>query len=207
VTVTAQTEVANEQSAIANKTEKELAVSSVEIKKIAEEAAIAVAAAEPALAKAKEALLLVTKPDMVEMKALNSPSAAIKSVCQIVFHYMVNQTADDWSDVKLKLLSNSTLTEDLKNKDMSKITAGQAKRAKERMNALKKDPDYKGKDPEELNEAIKKKSIATMGLFMWATATEECYEIFRDVEPKRRKAEQMAEKSEKSAKQLKEIKE
>jgi len=78
VTVTAQTEVANEQSAIANKTEKELAVSSVEIKKIAEEAAIAVAAAEPALAKAKEALLLVTKPDMVEMKALNAPSNAIR---------------------------------------------------------------------------------------------------------------------------------
>lgn len=120
---------------------------------------------------------------------------------------MVNQAADDWPDVKLKLLSNSSLTEDLKTKDMSKITAGQAKRAKDRMNALKKDPEYKGKDPEELCEAIKKKSIPCMGLFMWATATEECYEIFRDVEPKRRKAEQMAAKSEASTKQLKEIKE
>jgi len=144
---------------------------------------------------------------MVEMKALNAPSMAIKSVCQIVFHYMVNQAADEWPDVKLKLLSVSTLTEDLKGKDMSKITAGQAKRAKDRMNALKKDPEYKGKDPEELIEAIRKKSIPCMGLFMWATATEECYEIFRDVEPKRRKAEQMKDKAEKSEKQLKEIKE
>jgi uncharacterized coiled-coil DUF342 family protein len=46
-----------------------------------------------------------------------------------------------------------------------------------------------------------------LGLFSWAVATEECYEIFRDVEPKRKKAEQMTAKSEASAKQLKEIKE
>jgi len=120
---------------------------------------------------------------------------------------MINQTADDWSDVKVKLLANPSLTEDLKNKDMSKITPGQAKRAKDRMNILRKDPDYKGKDPDELNEAIKKKSIATMGLFMWATATEECYEIFRDVEPKRRKAEQMKEKAAKGEKQLEDCRE
>lgn len=90
VTVTAQTETANAQSAIAIKTEKELAISSVEIKRIADDANIAVAAAEPALARAKEALLLVEKSAMVEMKALASPPQTIKDVCTIVFHYMLN---------------------------------------------------------------------------------------------------------------------
>lgn len=90
MTVTAQTETANKQSEIAIKTEKELAVSSVEIKKIADEATIAVAAAEPALARAKEALLLVEKAALVEMKALASPPVAIASVLGIVFYYMVN---------------------------------------------------------------------------------------------------------------------
>lgn len=47
-----------------------MAVSSVEIAKIAEEANIAVAAAEPALERAKEALLMVEKAALVEMKAL-----------------------------------------------------------------------------------------------------------------------------------------
>lgn len=90
---------------------------------------------------------------------------------------------------------------------MGKITATQAKRAKDKMNALKKEPDFKGKDIEELKEAIKKKSGPLMGLFSWCVATEECYEIFRDVEPKRKKAAEMTAKSEASAQQLKEIKE
>jgi hypothetical protein len=47
-----------------------LAISSKEIAEIAEEARVAVAAAEPALARAKDALLLVKKPDIQEMKAL-----------------------------------------------------------------------------------------------------------------------------------------
>jgi len=90
---------------------------------------------------------------------------------------------------------------------MGKITAGQAKRAKEKMRFLRNGKDCKGMDEEELKEFIRKKSGPLMGLFCWCVATEECYEIFRDVEPKRRKAEEMTKKAENSAKQLKEIKE
>lgn len=75
------------------------------------------------------------------------------------------------------------------------------------MNGLKKEPDFKGLEMEDLKAAIKKKSTPCLGMFSWSVATEECYEIFRDVEPKRKKAEQMTAKSEASAKQLKEIKE
>jgi len=90
---------------------------------------------------------------------------------------------------------------------MGKITPIQAKRAKDKMNGLKKDKDFAGLDLEDLKAAIKKKSSPLLGMFSWSVATEECYEIFRDVEPKRKKAEQMTAKSEASAKQLKEIKE
>lgn len=33
--------------------------------------------------------------------------------------------------------------------------------------------------------------MATGGLFQWVTATIKCYEIYKDVEPKRKKAEEM----------------
>jgi hypothetical protein len=41
---------------------------------------------------------------------------------------------------------------------------------------------------EELFAAIKAKSGPTLGLFQWCMATEECYDIFKEVEPKRKKA-------------------
>lgn len=134
------------------------------------------------------------------MKALPAPSPAIRLVCSIVFHYMINSANDGWDEVKNKLLGNTRLTEEMQTKDMGKITATQAKRAKDKMNALKKESDFKGKDFDELKEAIRKKSGPLMGLFVWCTATEECYEIFRDVEPKRRKAEEMTRKAEASEK-------
>jgi hypothetical protein len=35
------------------------------------------------------------------------------------------------------------------------------------------------------------KSKAAGGLFKWATSTDSCFDIFQQVEPKRKKAEQM----------------
>lgn len=103
---------------------------------------------------------------------------------------MIKDSKDDsWDVVKVKLLANPRLTDELQTKDMGDINAGQASRAKKKMNDLKKEPDFKGLEEEDLCAAIAKKSGPTMGLFKWCLATEECYEIFRDVEPKRKKAE------------------
>lgn len=44
-----------------------------------------------------------------------------------------------------------------------------------------------------------------MELFKWCSATDSCAEIFREVEPKRRKAKEMGIKKEKAEAQLAEI--
>jgi len=122
---------------------------------------------------------------------------------------MIKTGSDEWDNVKVKLLGNAKLTDELQNKDMGDITSGQASRAKAKMNALKKEAFMKEalENGQEYVEAVRAKSVPCAGLFNWCLATEECYEIFRDVEPKRKKAEAMRIKSETSAAQLKAIKE
>lgn len=40
-----------------------------------------------------------------------------------------------------------------------------------------------------------KKSAAAAGLFKWATSTDQCYDIFKNVEPKRKMLEDLQKKS------------
>jgi hypothetical protein len=44
---------------------------------------------------------------------------------------------------------------------------------------------------DELKDLMLTKSKAAGGLFVWAASTDSCYDIFKDVEPKRKKAEAM----------------
>ena len=144
---------------------------------------------------------------MVEMKNLAQPPAAIRHVATIVFHFMIKEGRDDsWDTVKVKLLSNPRLTDELQSKDMNDINSGQASRARKKIADLKKDPDFKGLEGEELFAKIKSKSGPTLGLFQWCLATEECYEIFKEVEPKRKKAASMKIKAEQESKKLADIK-
>jgi hypothetical protein len=56
------------------------------------------------------------------------------------------------------------------------------------MAKLEKDTGQTGK---ELQMIIKGKSAAAGGLFAWIVSTLKCYDIYKDVEPKRKKAEEM----------------
>ena len=49
---------------------------------------------------------------------------------------------------------------------------------------------------EELAKSITVKNLATGGLYRWCDATIRCYEIYKDVEPKRVKAERMKKQKE-----------
>lgn len=48
----------------------------------------------------------------------------------------------------------------------------------------------------ELQNIINTKSLAAGGLFKWCDSTLKCYEIYKDVEPKRKKAEKMKQQKE-----------
>lgn len=64
-----------------------------------------------------------------------------------------------------------------------------------------------GKEGEELAELIKTKNVATGGLYKWCDATLQCYDIFKDVEPKRIKAEKMKKQKEEGEAELKKTEE
>jgi dynein heavy chain len=63
-----------------------------------------------------------------------------------------------------------------------------ANRVKKKVAILEKDTGLSDKP---LIEFIKGKNLATGGLFTWVLSTIKCYDIFKDVEPKRKKAEEM----------------
>jgi dynein heavy chain len=60
-------------------------------------------------------------------------------------------------------------------------------------------------DGDDLVEWVRGKSGPCAGLFTWAKCTSQCYEIYKNVEPKKRKAAEMKAKSEKSQRELAEI--
>lgn len=75
----------------------------------------------------------------------------------------------------------------LKNYDVEKTKKDEADKAKKRMQKIAK--DNKEIPLEELGQFIfKTKNQATGGLYSWCEATLKCYDINKDVEPKKIKA-------------------
>ena len=105
-----------------------------------------------------------------------------------------------WSNIKSQLLSDTRLLDSLKNYDVSKTKGDAAKRAKTKMYKLISDMGV-GDGPE-LQKLINTKNVATGGLYRWCAATLKCYDIYKNVEPLRKKAEQMKKEKEQGEKEL-----
>lgn len=87
----------------------------------------------------------------------------------------------------------------LKTYQVEKTKGDQAGRARKKMNALIKEQNATGS---ELQAIINTKSLAAGGLYKWCDSTLSCYDIYKDVEPKRKKAEQMKQQKEKGEREL-----
>jgi dynein heavy chain, axonemal len=110
-------------------------------------------------------------------------------VCTICyFIYPKGGSDDTWASVKLKLLGDMQLLANLKEFDVSKTKADMANRAKKKLAILEKETGFTGND---LYLFVKTKNLATSGLYSWVSSTIKCYDIYKDVEPKRKKAEEM----------------
>jgi len=81
----------------------------------------------------------------------------------------------------------------LKTFQVDKLKSAGASAAKKKMEILIKEMGLNG---EELAKSITVKNLATGGLYRWCDATIRCYEIYKDVEPKRVKAEKMKKQKE-----------
>lgn len=113
----------------------------------------------------------------------------IQDVCTICYFIYPKGGADDqWASVKLKLLGDMQLLASLKEYDVAKTKSDQAARAKKKLAILEKESGFTGND---LYQFIKGKNLATAGLFSWVSSTIKCYDIYKDVEPKRKKAERL----------------
>jgi len=81
----------------------------------------------------------------------------------------------------------------LKTFQVDKLKNAGAVAAKKKMEALIREMGLQG---DELAKSITVKNLATGGLYRWCDATIKCYEIYKDVEPKRVKAEKMKKQKE-----------
>lgn len=178
---------------------------SIVIAKEEKEAAIALEEAIPALEAAKAALANVTKAALDEIKALANPPTVIVDVCSVCFFLYPKTTGvPEWPSIKAQVLSDMKLLDGLRGYDVEKTKTDDANKAKKRMQKIAK--DMKDIPLEELGQYIyKAKNQATGGLYMWCEATLKCYDINKDVEPKKLKARTMKAQKEKGEKELAEI--
>lgn len=118
---------------------------------IAKEEAIASKALEdaiPALTAAKEALNDIDQKSLTEIKALASPPSVIEQVCSIAY-FLYPKTGSDasWSNIKVGLLGDMRLLNNLKEYEVSKTKSDGAARARRKYNALVKEMNV-GEGPE-----------------------------------------------------------
>lgn len=109
------------------------------------------------------------------------------------FLWLGSTSDGSWPTVKLKLLGDMKLLDGLKSYNVEKTKNDQANRAKKAMQKLIKDLGATGA---ELQNIVNGKSAAAGGLYKWCDSTLRCYDIYKDVEPKRKKAEAMKKQKE-----------
>jgi dynein heavy chain len=199
-----KSEIAGKQQAAASEKKEYLAVESVKIEKEEAEAAKALEAAIPAFEEAKDALKNVDKNEIVEIRSLPQPPMLVQQVCTLTYYLYPtarNLSNDEWAVVKQNLLGDTKMLNTLKEYKIEKLRADPVRRAKNKIQEIGKKagvPD----DPLALNEMILKSSKAAAGLFTWVKANLKCYEIYREVAPKQKKAAEMKKMLETAQKEL-----
>ena len=103
------------------------------------------------------------------------------------------QRNDDWANVKLRLLGDSHMLQKLVNYEIHTCTRDMAGRAKKGLANLAKQIQITG-DRETLYQEIRYKSVAAGGLFKWCQATDSYYDVFKEVEPMKKRAQEMQRK-------------
>ena len=199
-----KSQIASEQQSIATKKKQILDVESVEIAKEEEEAAKALEEATPAFEEAKEALKEIDKNDLTEIKTTQTPSILMLSVIQLTYYlYPVSKKldVDDWATVRQVVLSDPKLLYTLQNYDIEKLKGDAVKKAKAKIGDLDK-ATKAGGDPSAIASAVRNTSKAAAGLFKWVNANLKCYEIYKNVEPKKKKAAEMKKKLMEAEKEL-----
>jgi dynein heavy chain len=192
VVIKADTEAADETKAKVLVQEKEANEKAAEAKAIADDAQADLDYALPALDAALQSLKLLTRNDVVEVKALKNPPAGVKLVMEVAclfFNHKPKMVADtsekakpgakvaDYWDASTKMLNDPTaFLDSLMTYDKDNISE----------DIIKKAEPYMEREDFTV-DTIAKVSKACKSICMWAHAMYTYYNVSVSVEPKRQK--------------------
>jgi len=77
---------------------------------------------------------------------LANPPEAVKQAITVAFLYFVRDSNTEWPNVKLKMLGDMKLLENLKNYEIGKAKSDQSNRAKTLLKNLRKEHGCEGDD-------------------------------------------------------------
>eukprot|EP01135_Chromosphaera_perkinsii_P008680 Nk52_evm13s1444 gene=Nk52_evmTU13s1444 len=176
--VAEDTEVANKEKAIADEEEKKVQQINREVAEKQESCEKDLAAAEPALIAAEEALNTLNKGNLTELKSFGQPPDAVVNVVAAVYVLMSppGKISKDrsWKTTKGMMAKVDQFLEALISYDKENIHQSNL----QALQPYLKDPEF---DP----DFIKAKSLAAAGLCSWVINVVSFFNVYCDVEPKR----------------------
>merc|ERR1719232_1504263 len=157
--------------------------------------------AEPALLAAQEALNTLNKANLTELKSFGSPPGAVLMVTGAVMVLMDGQKGKipkdrSWAKVKVMMAKVDQFLDALINYEKENIHPNILTALEMYLNDKDFDPDF-----------VRSKSGAAAGLCSWVINVVKFYEVYCDVEPKRRALEEANAELEAAQTKLKRVKE
>ncbi|XP_066581161.1 dynein beta chain, ciliary [Prorops nasuta] len=174
-----ETEKVQKEKAIADEEESKVAIIAEEVSKKQKDCEADLMKAEPALLAAQEALNTLNKANLTELKSFGSPPGAVTNVTAAVMVLLApgGKVPKDrsWKAAKIVMAKVDTFLDALINYDKENIHP----------EVIKAIQPYL-KDSEFEPEFVRSKSAAAAGLCAWVINIIKFYEVFCDVEPKRK---------------------
>ncbi|XP_070583565.1 dynein axonemal heavy chain 11 isoform X3 [Erythrolamprus reginae] len=175
-----QTEKVSKEKAIADAEEQKVVAIQAEVSRRQKECEDDLMKAEPALVAATAALDTLNKVNISELKAFPNPPDAVTNVAAAVMVLLANKGKvprdRTWKAAKLFMGKVDEFLQALINYDKEHIPE----------NCLKVLKEHYLKDSEFSPNLVRNKSFAAAGLCAWVINIVKFYEVYCDVEPKRR---------------------
>ncbi|KAL0281201.1 UNVERIFIED_CONTAM: hypothetical protein PYX00_002260 [Menopon gallinae] len=177
--VRVETEKVSKEKAVADEEEKKVALIALEVSKKQKDCEADLVKAEPALLAAQEALNTLNKANLTELKSFGSPPGAVTNVTAAVMVLLApnGKIPKDrsWKAAKIMMAKVDQFLDTLINYDKENIHP----------DIIKAIQPYL-KDSEFEPEFVRSKSGAAAGLCAWVINIIKFYEVYCDVEPKRK---------------------
>ncbi|KAJ8682461.1 hypothetical protein QAD02_018253 [Eretmocerus hayati] len=174
-----ETDKVQKEKALADEEESKVAIIAEEVLKKQKDCEADLVKAEPALLAAQEALNTLNKANLTELKSFGSPPGAVTNVTAAVMVLLApaGKVPKDrsWKAAKIVMAKVDAFLDSLINYDKENIHP----------EVIKAIQPYL-KDSEFEPEFVRSKSAAAAGLCAWVINIIKFYEVFCDVEPKRK---------------------